>query len=123
MRVSVTWHFGRVIVLWEQAAFFVRSGGQISHCVSLEWALTTSGLRCTRMRIKVESTPPLATFKAWFVVSAASSVQDLKESLCSDIPVLHEQEVTANEITLVLDGFELLDSSSIDVVRDGDLVK
>lgn len=75
------------------------------------------------MRIKVESTPPLTTFKAWFVVSAASNVQDLKESLCSDVPALREHEVAADQIALVLDGFELLDSSPIDVVRDGDLVK
>ncbi|KAI0092660.1 hypothetical protein BDY19DRAFT_497019 [Irpex rosettiformis] len=74
------------------------------------------------MRIKVESTPPLTTFKAWFVVSTASTIQDLKESICSDIPALHKLDVDADELTLVIDGFELLDSSPIDVVRDGDLV-
>lgn len=75
------------------------------------------------MRIKVECGPPLSLFKAWFIVPSVSTVLDLKESLCAEIPGLQEQGVGAEAIHLVIDGFELLDSSLIDVVRDGDLIR
>lgn len=74
------------------------------------------------MRIKVECVPPLAHLKAWVIVPAVSTVLDLKGALCSEIPALQEQDIAADGLTLVLDGFELLDTCPIDVVRDGDLI-
>lgn len=74
------------------------------------------------MRVKVECGPPLPPLKAWFVVPAVSTVLDLKGALCLDIPALRDRDLATNDFTLVLDGFELLDASSIEAVRDGDLI-
>ncbi|KAI0759711.1 hypothetical protein BD413DRAFT_722109 [Trametes elegans] len=74
------------------------------------------------MRIKVESVAPLPHIKAWFSTSAVPTIFDLKTSLCSDLPLLHFGHIRPGDILLLLDDFELLDSSPIDVVRDGDLV-
>jgi hypothetical protein len=75
------------------------------------------------MRIKVECAPPLLYTKIWFIVPAISTIQELKSALCTGIPALNEQDLAADDITLVLDGFDILDSSSVDVVRDGDLIR
>ena len=72
------------------------------------------------MRIKVECGPPLPSLKAWFVVPAVSTVAELKDALCTGLPALGH--TSADDLTLILDGFELIDSSSIDVVRDGELL-
>lgn len=59
--------------------------------------------------------------KVWFVVPpAASTVAELKGSLCSELPAL--RHVPLDDLTLSLDGFEIIDSSAIDVIRDGELV-
>ncbi|KZT21227.1 hypothetical protein NEOLEDRAFT_1181852 [Neolentinus lepideus HHB14362 ss-1] len=70
-------------------------------------------------RIRLGSTdPPL---KAWFSVpSHVATVRDLKKSLCSDIDAL--DDVAPERVTLLLDEFELLDDSPINVLRDGDLL-
>ena len=73
------------------------------------------------MRIKVECGPPLQPLKVWFVVPAAvSSVAELKNSLCAELSALNR--VSSEDLVFSLDGFELIDSSSIDVVRDGELI-
>ncbi|PCH41662.1 hypothetical protein WOLCODRAFT_132061 [Wolfiporia cocos MD-104 SS10] len=74
------------------------------------------------MRVKVESVHPLPTVKAWFSVHSATNIEALKEVLCSDLHTLQTAQIRARDITLVLDDFELLDPSPIDVVRDGDLI-
>ncbi|KAH9887605.1 hypothetical protein C8Q73DRAFT_712546 [Cubamyces lactineus] len=74
------------------------------------------------MRLKVESVPPLPHVKAWFSANALPSILDLKTSLCADLQPLSNEHVRPDHILLLLDDFELLDSSPIDVVRDGDLI-
>ncbi|KAI0329908.1 hypothetical protein GY45DRAFT_1278743 [Cubamyces sp. BRFM 1775] len=74
------------------------------------------------MRVKVESVPPLPHVKAWFSANALPSILDLKNSLCADLQPLSHERVLPEHILLLLDDFELLDSSPIDVVRDGDLI-
>lgn len=70
-------------------------------------------------RIRLGSTdPPL---KAWFSVpSHVATVRDLKKSLCSNLEVL--EDVAPDSIILLLDEFEVLDDSPINVLRDGDLL-
>ncbi|KIP10560.1 hypothetical protein PHLGIDRAFT_219210 [Phlebiopsis gigantea 11061_1 CR5-6] len=72
------------------------------------------------MRIKVECSPPLPPSKVWFIVPVVSTVAELKHALWAELPGL--QQSSTDNLTLVLDGFELIDSSSIDVIRDGELV-
>ena len=72
------------------------------------------------MRVKVECGPPLPSLKVWFAVSAVSTVAELKHALCAELPALGH--VSASDLTLTLDGFELIDASPIDVVRDGELI-
>ncbi|GBE78985.1 hypothetical protein SCP_0201820 [Sparassis crispa] len=73
------------------------------------------------MRVKIESVAPLPTVKAWYSVHSVSSVSEMKARLCSELQPFHGR-VRAQDIVLVLEDFELLDSSPIDVVRDGDLI-
>lgn len=72
------------------------------------------------MRVKVECGPPLPSLKVWFIVPAVSTIAELKVALRAELPGL--QRVLAEELTLLLDGFELIDSNSIDVIRDGELI-
>lgn len=72
------------------------------------------------MRIKVECSPPLPPLKIWFVVPAVSTVAELKYALWTELPGL--QQSSTDDLTLVLDGFELIDSCAVDVIRDGELV-
>lgn len=74
------------------------------------------------MRVKVESVAPLPHVKAWFSAHALPSVYDLKTSLCTGLKPFKDMAIEAQDIVLLLDDFELLDTSSIDVVRDGDLI-
>lgn len=74
------------------------------------------------MRVKVETVAPLPHVKAWFSTHAVPSILDLKTALCTDLLPLAHDRVRAGDILLLLDDFELLDASPVDVVRDGDLV-
>lgn len=85
------------------------------------------------MRIRVLSKPPLPSIRAWFpipdhnaadAVSSSTSVPmesvwDLKRALCDGI---HSLPPNPESLVLMIDGFELLDGSGLDVVKDGDLV-
>jgi len=78
------------------------------------------------MRLRIQTFPPLPDFKAWFSFEAheiPNSIRELKELLCSDIIVLKGACVSAREIQLLLDDFELLNESSFTAaLRDGDLL-
>ncbi|KAI0057745.1 hypothetical protein BV25DRAFT_1970353 [Artomyces pyxidatus] len=77
------------------------------------------------MRIRISSSSPLPDIKAWFSLGrddGTFSIFALKEKLCATVHALREARVPEHEIALLLDGFELLDESSVDVLREGDLV-
>jgi len=78
------------------------------------------------MRLRIQTFPPLPDFKAWFSFEAHQvphSIRELKKFLCSDIVVLKGACVSAREIQLLLDDFELLNESSFTAaLRDGDLL-
>lgn len=74
------------------------------------------------MRLKVESVPPLPHVKAWFSAQALPSVLDLKAALCTDLAPFKHAAIVPEHLLLLLDDFELLDSSPIHVLRDGDLI-
>lgn len=86
------------------------------------------------MRIKVASVPPLPSIHVWYSLPestpASSSraqeklitIQSLKQRLCADLGALHDARIHAEDILLLMDDFELLDSSGVDVLRDGDLI-
>jgi hypothetical protein len=78
------------------------------------------------MRIRLRSSPPLPPLKAWFVIPStfsmdSNTITDLKREI-------HSRFLTSNEtlhtsqITLELDEFELLDDSSLNVIRENDLL-
>lgn len=52
--------------------------------------------------------------------TAVSNVGELKQGLCNILPIL--VELSAEDICLSIDGFELLDKSPIDVIHENDLV-
>ena len=74
------------------------------------------------MRIRVQSSPPLSPFKAWYCPQNDNTILDLKTSICDVLPPLRDSNIEAHEISLLLDDFELFDNIPLDAVRDGDLV-
>jgi hypothetical protein len=89
------------------------------------------------MRIRVLSRPPLPYIKAWFVVPdagegvasslgitepAPEDIHALKSALRNGIPALRSSCLSASDLILMIDGFELLDQSGLAVIKDGDLV-
>jgi hypothetical protein len=81
------------------------------------------------MRIRLQSLPPLPVLKAWFVLPDPSlvaaghpTINNLKGILCREVPILSLGTVQCHHILLEMDGFELLDGSLWDVIREGDLI-
>lgn len=85
------------------------------------------------MRIRLLSRPPLGFLKAWYSVpdgtSSSNSVSapietiyDLKEVLRESLPAIRQGCPHTANLGLSIDGFELLDSSGLDVIKEGDLV-
>ncbi|KAK0442283.1 uncharacterized protein EV420DRAFT_1727526 [Desarmillaria tabescens] len=61
--------------------------------------------------------------KAWFPLTDDANILGLKTSLCSTVQVLKAAKIKPSELTLELDGFELLDElTTAGVVRDADLI-
>lgn len=78
------------------------------------------------MRLRVQTIPPLPELKAWFIPdiqAAFPTINDLKLSFCASIPTLRNANLAGSDLTLHLDGFDLLGESPLDVVRDGDLIQ
>ncbi|KAF5322946.1 hypothetical protein D9619_001262 [Psilocybe cf. subviscida] len=74
------------------------------------------------MRIRIQTQAPLPELKAWFVPDTLESIFSLKRALCQRVPALNAAQCHPKNIVLMLDGFELLDDSPFDAVRDGDLI-
>jgi hypothetical protein len=77
-----------------------------------------------RVRILSESEQQtnLPQIRSWFNVDKENNVGSLKLSLCASVPALRDAHVRSTELVLMLDGFELLNDSSIHILRDGDLI-
>ncbi|KAK0475190.1 hypothetical protein IW261DRAFT_1568104 [Armillaria novae-zelandiae] len=75
------------------------------------------------MRLRIQTEPPLPQLKAWFPLPDDANIHDFKTSLCSTVQILRTAKIKPAELTLELDGFELLDElASSGVVRDTDLI-
>lgn len=79
------------------------------------------------MRIRLRSIPPLPSLKAWFelpsaMLSEESTIKDLKQEVARKLLNNEKDTVDAIHILLELDDFELLDDSSISVIRENDLL-
>ncbi|KAG2344969.1 hypothetical protein BDR05DRAFT_960940 [Suillus weaverae] len=71
------------------------------------------------MRLKISTIHPLGPFKAWFALDdEAHTIAQLKCALCARLPI----GIQADNITLVMDEYDLLDESPISILRDGDAV-
>ncbi|KAL4072414.1 hypothetical protein V8B97DRAFT_1870343, partial [Scleroderma yunnanense] len=73
----------------------------------------------------VTTSLPLPPLKAWFSIPSSSTtckstIASLKSHLCYSLPILHK--FTPSSLSLSVNGFQLLDNSKVEVVRDGDLV-
>lgn len=75
-----------------------------------------------RIRVLSESQSGVPQVRSWFNVEQGNTVASLKSSLCASIPALREARVQAIELVLLLDDFELLDNTTVHILRDGDLV-
>lgn len=75
------------------------------------------------MRLKLQTTAPLDPLKVWLPLPAdLTTVTSLKHHLATYLPALVSLRVKPRDLTLLLDGFELLDDSEVGVLRDGDLI-
>lgn len=76
------------------------------------------------MRLRILTASPLPEVKAWFNVDTASTrtITDLKRRICDGVVALNDAHVLAKDLILLLDDFELLDASPLDILRDGDLM-
>ncbi|QRV96049.1 hypothetical protein RhiJN_24067 [Ceratobasidium sp. AG-Ba] len=75
----------------------------------------------TSIRFRVQTTPPLEPIRAWHSVDLDSGVKRVQD-LTADISLALGLELDAGQLSLELDGFALLPSSPIGVVRDGDII-
>ncbi|KAG2130455.1 uncharacterized protein EDB93DRAFT_1180108 [Suillus bovinus] len=71
------------------------------------------------MRLKISTAYPLGPFKAWFALDdEAHTIAQLKCALCAWLPI----GMQADNITLMMDEYDLLDDSPMSILRDGDAV-
>jgi hypothetical protein len=75
-----------------------------------------------RIRVLAEPQPGVPQVKSWFNVEQEKTVAALKASLCAFISALREARVQAADLVLLLDDFELLNNTPVNILRDGDLV-
>ncbi|CAE6395449.1 unnamed protein product [Rhizoctonia solani] len=78
-------------------------------------------MNSTFTRFRVQTASPLEPIKAWHVISPEQDIQSIEDLTGNIIQTLGLAEVDG-EIILELDGFALLPSSPVGVVRDGDVV-
>jgi hypothetical protein len=92
------------------------------------------------MRVRLQSQPPLSPLKAWFeiplaLVNPQETIEDLKVELCRKVltppwtgnhgpsdTLKGNEKLRADQIILEIDGFELLDGSAVNVIRENDLI-
>lgn len=75
------------------------------------------------MRLKLQTTAPLEALRVWLPLPPdLTTVTSLKYHLTTCLPTLVSSSVKPRDLTLLLDGFELLNDSEVDVLRDGDLI-
>jgi hypothetical protein len=71
------------------------------------------------MRLKISTIHPLGPLKAWFSLDdEAHTIAQFKRALCAQLPI----NMQADNITLMIDEYDLLDESPISILRDGDAV-
>ncbi|KAF4574515.1 hypothetical protein EYR36_005857 [Pleurotus pulmonarius] len=79
------------------------------------------------MRIKIQTNNPLPPLKAWYATNSLegpnTTISDLKKQICTNVDAIRgATKGKTNQLTFTLDGFELLDVSPLDVLREGDLI-
>jgi hypothetical protein len=69
-------------------------------------------------RIKVCTEPPLPPLRAWYPIKdTVETVYQLKYSLTHDLAILVQSGHRRSDIGLEIDGFDLLDGSSVDILN------
>ena len=77
------------------------------------------------MRIKIITSPPIPHLKFWFQIPeplapGLANILQLKRMLVVHLETLSDF-VPAHRLSLSLEGFEILDSSPCNILRDGDM--
>jgi hypothetical protein len=81
--------------------------------------------RFDAMRVRLSASLGAEAIKAWFNVDTSTllTILDLKTKLCSSLDALRDLCLASTDVQLLVDGFELLDDSTVDVLREGDLIQ
>ncbi|KZT53376.1 hypothetical protein CALCODRAFT_520109 [Calocera cornea HHB12733] len=78
------------------------------------------------LRIRLTSHPPLPPSRVWYDLAPAllrrDTVRALKDDICRDVPAFAQAGVSAGEVLLDVEGFELLDESAVGILKEGDLL-
>ena len=73
-------------------------------------------------RVRLQSFTPLPSFRIWFLVPENTiNVKALKIAISTQIPALKGLDIQP-PLVLEMDGFELLDECSIDLVHEGEII-
>jgi hypothetical protein len=69
-------------------------------------------------RIKISTEAPLPSLKAWYPIKdTIETVYQLKYSLVHDLAIMVEGGYKRSDVVLQIDGFDLLDGSSITILN------
>lgn len=74
----------------------------------------------TPIRIRLQCEAP--SIKAWFLLVDLKTIGELKVALCTNVTALKNTGVLPANLSLALDGFDLLSESDVSILREGDLV-
>ncbi len=78
------------------------------------------------MRLKLTSLPPFPPVRVWLLIpQSVLTIQDLKTEIINNvIRHLHVQgitkRITSKQVVLSVDGFDLLDGTSVEVLKEGE---
>ncbi len=79
------------------------------------------------MRLKLTSLPPFPPVRVWFLIpQSVLTIQDLKKEIINNvIRHLHVHGITtkrikSKQVVLSVDGFDLLDGTSVEVLKEGE---
>ena len=78
------------------------------------------------MRVRLVTQLPLPPLKAWYLLpsppTGSSRISELKAELALNLQSFRDSSISGDRLILSIDGFDLLDQSPCDVIKEGDLI-
>jgi hypothetical protein len=76
------------------------------------------------VRIRLLAFSPLPPLRAWFDVNPGQcpTIAELKVAICTRVKILRDAQVKPEQFVLVVDEWETLSDSTVEIIRDGEIV-